>query len=216
MDMIRTSNEQFHREPGVDASKTALLAEITLDNLRADGELDEKDFLDRSELLCVLGQTVLVSNCEKHQKLIDYFSDYKFQSLGIVIGARQMLEFMSGKYYRNMDGRLLAAFGEVFTRNVRLYVYPALQEGSEDLMTAQNLPVPEGVKFLYRHLLDNRQVIAIENFNPAVLHIFSREVLQQIRQGDSGWEELVPKKVAELVKEQFLFGYPCEKLEFEY
>ena len=47
MDMIKRSYEQFLKEPDVDPKKAFLLTEITMDNLCSDGELDEKDFLDR-------------------------------------------------------------------------------------------------------------------------------------------------------------------------
>lgn len=216
LDMIKASFRQFRQEPDVDPTKTYLLTEITMDNLTAEGELDEKDFLDRATLLNALGQTVIISNCEEHQKLIAYLTDYRVQKLGLVLGVQFLLELINEKYYQNMDGRLLAAFGELFTRNVKIYVYPAMQEGSADLMAAENVPVPEGVKFLYRHLLDNRQIVDVEGFNPNILHIFSKQVLRMLRAGESGWEAMVPPKVAQLIKEQFLFGYPCERLEFEY
>ena len=127
-----------------------------------------------------------------------------------------MLKVISEKFYQNMDGRLLAAFGEMFTGNVKIYVYPAMQEGSAELMNVQNVPVPEGVKFLYRHLIDNRQIVDVEGFNPDLLHIFSKQVLSMIQAGESGWESNVPSKVAALIKEKCLFGYPSEKMEFEY
>ncbi len=216
LDMIRTGYQQFRNDIGAEAQKSFLLTEITMDNLCMDGDLDERDFLDRAILLNALGQTVVVSDCEQHQKLIAYLADYKVQQLGIVLGVRQLLEMINQKYYENLDGRLLAVFGELFTRNVRIYVYPTLQEGSAELMTAQNMPIPEGVKFLYRHLLDNRQIVDIEGFNPDLLHIFSKEVLHMLQQGETGWENQVPQKVAVEIKEKFLFGYPCERLEFEY
>ncbi len=216
LDMIKTAFQQFRNEPEVDPARSFLLTEITLDNLTAEGELDHKDFLDRAELLNALGQTVMISNCEEHQRLINYLADFKVQQLGLVLGVQILSDILNDKYYQNMDGRLLAAFGELFTRNVKIYVYPALQEGSAELMDAGNMPVPEGVKFLYRHLLDNRQIVPVENFNPDILHIFSKLVLQMLRQGDPGWESMVPPRVAKLIKEQYLFGYPCERMEFEY
>lgn len=216
VDMTKKGFDQFRHEPQVDVAKTFVLSEITMGNLTAEGTLDEKDFLDRTELLCALGQTVIISSCEEYQQLINYLSEYKIQHLGIVLRAHRLLEFLSEKYYQNSDGSLLAAFGEVFTRNVRIYAYPSHQEGSEEWMVAENLPVPEGFKFLYRHLLDNRQIVDIQNCDPEVLHIFASDVLADIRQGATGWEAMTPKKVADLVKEKFLFGYPCEKVEFEY
>ncbi len=216
LDMIHKAYEQFTREPEVDPQKCALLTEITLDNLQQDGPLDEQDFLDRTELLAALGQTVVVSNCEEYPRLINYLSDYKLRHLGLVIGVRPLLELVTRKYYENMESRLLSAFGELFTKNVRFYVYPALQEGSEELMTAHNLPIPEGVKFLYRHLLDNRQICDVENYDPEILHIFSREVLHMLQTNEPGWEKLVPSKVANLIKKECLFGYPQEQLAFDY
>ncbi|MEM1320895.1 MAG: TonB-dependent receptor [Bacteroidota bacterium] len=215
-DMIKSSWEQFRAQPEVDPRKAFLLTEITLDNLCAEGELDDQDFLDRAEVLCALGQTVVVSNCEQHQKLIAYLSDYKVQNLGLVLGVHQMLEVINDKYYNNMDGQLLAAFGELFTRNVKLYAYPAMQEGSAELINCQNLPVPEGIKFLFQHLLNSKQIEDINNFDAANLHIFSKTVLQMLQANETGWEKMVPEKVAQLIKEKFLFGFPCEQMEFEY
>ncbi len=216
LDMIRKSFDQFREEDEVDARKSFLLTEITLDNLRASGGIDDKDFLDRADLLCELDQTVIVSNCEEHHRLIRYLADYKIPTMGIVIGARQLLELMNEKYYQNTDGELLEVFGKLFKKHVRFYVYPAMQEGSEELMTAENLPIPEGVKFLYKHLLDNNQIVNIGKYNPNILHIFSASVLQMINNDVDEWEKMVPRKVADAIKEKCLFGYPSERLEFEY
>ena len=215
-DMLKKGFEQFRNEAKVDARRSFLLTEITLENLCAPGELDEQDFLDRSEILTFLGQTVVISNCEKYKNLIDYLSDYKAQNIGIVIGVRELLELISETYYHNQDGRLLEAFGEVFTRNVRFYVYPAFQEGSEELITAKNLPVPEGIKFIYKHLIDSRQIIDYDQFDSDILHIFSKDVLQKIKHDEAGWEEMVPAKIATLIKQKQLFGFPVQKMEFEY
>jgi hypothetical protein len=37
-----------------------------------------------------------------------------------------------------------------------------------------------------------------------------------IQSDEPGWEEYVPEKVATVIKEKFLFGYPCQRLEFAY
>ncbi len=216
MDMIKSAYQQFRNEPDVDVKKTYLLTEITLSNLMADGELDEKDFLDRAELLNALNQTVIISNCEEHPQLVNYLADYRINKIGLVLGVQFLLELVNSKYYENIDGRLLSAFGELFTKNLKMYVYPIMQEGSEELMTAQNMPVPEGVKFLYFHLLESQHIVDIEGFDPNILHIFSKEVLSLIRTGNASFEKLVPPKVATLVKEKYLFGYPLEQKEFEY
>lgn len=216
MDMIKASYKQFRTEGSVDPKRTFLLTEITLDNLRSAGELDEQDFLDRAELLNTMGQTVVISDCEQHHKMVHYLADYRVQQIGFVLGIRELLELINRMYYENLDGRLLAVFGQLFSRNVKFYVYPALQEGSGELITAQTLPIPEGVKFLYKHLLDNRQIVDVAGFDPNVLHIFSKEVLFMLQNMQEEWESMVPTQVANLIKEKYLFGYPVEQLEFEY
>lgn len=215
-DMLETGYAAFRDDPSIDPAKSALVTELTLNNLKESAGLEERDYLDRVRLLNALGQTVLISNYEKHDDLLAYLSEYKVPKLGIVLGVQQLLELITDKYNNNLDGRLLAAFGEIFTRNVKIYVYPAQQQGSADLMRAGNVPIPEGVKFLYRHLLDNGQVVDIEGFDPEVLHIFSTDVLERIENGGKDWEKMVPERVAELIKQDCLFGYPSETLEFSY
>ena len=216
VDMIKASWEQFRNEPDVEPRNTFLLTEITMDNLCAPGELNEKDFLDRADVLCAMKQTVVISNCEEHQKLIAYLTNYKVRRIGLVLGVRQILELITQKYYDNMDGRLLAAFGELFTRNVKVYVYPTMQEGSAELMKVENIPVPEGIKFLYRHLLGSNQIVDVKNYNSEILHIFSKTVLQMIQTNEEGWDKMVPPKIAALIKEKCLFGFPYKQMEFEY
>ena len=214
--MLRAGYQQFRASEGIDPSKSFLLTELTLDNLQSSAELNERDFLHRAILLNELGQTVVLSNYGRYGDLIDYLGLYKVSPVGIVMGVNELLDLIAAKYHENQDGALLAAFGEIFTRHVKIYVYPAQQQGSADLMTAENVPVPEGVKFLYRHLLDSGQIVDIKEYQGEHLHIYSKKVLAEIEAGEDGWENEVPERVAQLIKGRNLFGYPSEKLAFEY
>ena len=217
-DMIQSAFEQFRANPKVDARRSFLLTEITLSNLKGSHRdiVDDQDFLDRAELLNAMGQTVVISDCDNYRELTAYLAEYKVPLMGFVIGVRELLDMITQRFYDNMDGTLLSAFGELFARTVQFYVYPAQQEGSAELMTAVNLPIPEGLRFLYQHLLENKQIVDIEHYNPNVLHIYSKRVLEMIAQSEPGWEQMVPAKVANLVKEKCLFGYPAQRMEFEY
>lgn len=205
-DMIKNAYEQFRAEPDVDPEKTFLLTEISLDNLQAEGTLDERDFIDRADMLCELGQTVVVSNYAQHKKLIAYFSDYKVQRIGLAMGVRKLRNILNETCERHPDN-LLGAFGELFPRNVRFYVYPARNPESEQLITAQNLDVPKDIHFLYHYLLDNRNIVDIQHFNSDILDIYHKDVLKMIQEDIPGWEEKVPEEVARLIKEKRLFGY---------
>lgn len=216
MDMLKKAYQQFRSEDDIDERKTFVMAELTLDNLSSEGSLDYKDFLDRAKLLNALGQTVMITNNPSLHKMVEYFSEFKVPQVGVVLGVQVLLELINNKYSENMDGRLLAAFGELFAKNVRIYVYPAMQEGSAELMTTANMPIPDGLKFLVRHLIENHQIADVKDVKQEYLQIFSKEILKQIQCGELGWEQYVPTKVAKLVKTEFLFGFPTEQLEFEY
>lgn len=63
------------------------------------------------------------------------------------------------------------------------------------------------MKELYKFFKYNGKVVDIENFNPDILNIFSRDVLHMIEAGETGWEELIPEGVATIIKDKALFGY---------
>lgn len=217
MDMIRSASTHFRSEPHINAADTFVMTELAMESLCAEtGTVDEQDYLDRVDLLNHLGQMVILTNCDNYLKLIQYLTDYRIGHLGLVMEARPLLSLLNGKYERNKDGRLLTSFGEIFTRGVTTYVFPELKEGSGELMTSENLPIPEGLSYLYRHLLEHRHIVDVKGFSESLLHIRSSDVLRQIKEDEPGWEKLVPDKVERYVREKGLFGYPMQKMEFEY
>jgi hypothetical protein len=60
---------------------------------------------------------------------------------------------------------------------------------------------------LYAHLLENHSIAAIVGYDAAIMDIFSRDVLNKIQTGESGWERMVPEKAAAIIKERHLFGF---------
>ena len=69
-----------------------VIFEITLSNLMSDGQIDEKDFMDRALLLCSLGHTVMISNFKEYYKLVDYFSNYTTSQLALTMGVNNFVE----------------------------------------------------------------------------------------------------------------------------
>ena len=217
-DMIQSGTEQFRNDVD-DASKVIQLTEITLQNLNRATELDEideVDFLHRADLLAELDQTVVLTQLEDHTELIKYLKDFKVNTVGLIIGVRDLMEIIHKKYKDDKSGNHLEPFGKMFKGNAKFYVYPAHQEGSSEIMTSENMPVPEDIKFLFKYLTEIKQIVDIKNYNEDILHIFSWRVLQKIRLDEKGWEQDVPHKVAELIKKENLFGFPVKNLEFKY
>jgi hypothetical protein len=207
-DVIDSSYQQFKSETNLPDDKLNLMMEMTMEYLKGESaEFDEKDFLDRADMLSTLGYNVLLSDCDNHQMLINYLSDYKIANLGLVIGARELQKIITDKYNNNQDGRLLVAFGELFSQNIKIYAYPAQNEMNKEIMTATNMEVPDGIKFLYKYLLDSKQIVPVYAFNKDILHIYPFNVLQDIQENKTGWESNVPQVLVDMIKEKGLFGY---------
>ncbi|MFV0247396.1 MAG: TonB-dependent receptor [Tenacibaculum sp.] len=207
MDMFEKSKELFLTEKKVDPEKTKIIFEITLSNLKAEGEINERDFLDRAELLCSLGQNVMITNYQEYFKLIEYFSEFSRERMGLTIGVNNLIQIFDEKYYRNLSGGILEAFGKLFYRDLKIYLYPYKKEVTDEYLNSENLKVHPRIKELYKFFKNNGRLVDIKDFNPEVLHIFSRKVLQMIKNSESGWEEMLPKGVSETIKEKRLFGY---------
>ncbi len=207
MDMYKKSYEIFIREQKVEEDRTVVVFEITLSNLRAEGEIDEEDFMDRARLLCSLGQTVMISNFQEYYKLVEYFSEYTKERMALTMGVNNLVDIFDEKYYRHLSGGILEAFGKLFYKDLKVYCYPMIDPDTGLTNTSNTLKVHPRMKGLYKFFKYNGKVVDIFDYDEEVLHIFSRDVLQKIATGEEGWEELLPKGIAELIKEQGLFDY---------
>ncbi|MDA9263817.1 TonB-dependent receptor [Saprospiraceae bacterium] len=206
-DVFMSGFNQFIAEESVDPEKAYIITELTMDYLfRETGRIEVEDFVNRADLLCALGHKVIISNCNDHQALINYMNYYRVLNLGLVIGVKELQQIITEKYEQNQDGRLLVAMGELFTRHIKVYAYPK-KDVDDTLITAANMSVPEGIKFLYKHLLDSKQIKDIKIFNKEQLSILPWEVRESIASGKSNWEKKVPMKVKNVIKKKSLFGY---------
>ncbi|MBT8257818.1 MAG: TonB-dependent receptor [Bacteroidia bacterium] len=211
MDMYERSLDMFLKETRVNPEKTQVVFEITLSNLKAEGEIDEQDFMDRAKLLCSLGQTVLISNFKEYYKLVEYFSQYTKNRMGLAMGVNNLVEIFDEKYYRHLSGGILEAFGKLFFKDLRVYLYP-MQNDDESVTNSETLKVHPRMKELYKFFKYNGKVVDITDFNPNILSIFSRKVLKKISKGEEGWDDMLPKGIAEIIKKQSLFGCETEEI----
>jgi hypothetical protein len=207
IDMFNKSYEMFLRENRVDEERTLTIFEITLSNLRAEGEIDEQDFMDRARLLCSLGHTVMISNFQEYYKLVEYFSNYTRARMGLTMGVNNLVDIFDEKYYRHLSGGILEAFGKLFFKDLKVYLYPLRDPETGEFTNSENLKVHPRMKELYKFFKYNGKVVDIENFDPNISNVFSREVLQMIEKGQSGWEDMLPEGVAEIIKEKELFSH---------
>ncbi len=211
MDMYQKSLDMFLKENKVDEDKTQVIFEITLSNLRAEGEIDEQDFMDRARLLCSLGQTVLISNFQEYYKLVEYFSQYSKARMGLAMGVNNLVDIFDEKYYRHLSGGILEAFGKLFYKDLRVYLYP-MENEDNTLTTSDNLKVHPRMKELYKFFKYNGKVVDITDYDKNTLNVFSRKVLKMIANGDNGWQKMLPEGVSKLITEKSLFGCETEEV----
>lgn len=212
LDMIAHGTEQFLKEDGVREDNLSVIFELTLKDLTVDGKISDKDFIDRAELLESLGYTVMISNYLKHYKMLDYLATIaRGQKMGVIAGIYNLHTIFDERYYDNLPGGLLEAFGIGFGHNVKMYVYPALNVDTGELYTLDQLTIPKHLRGLVQFLQDNNKLEAISNFDPEALKILSDDVLSKIRAGITSWEQDVPENVVKAIKYYELFGYDKKK-----
>jgi len=207
IDMFEKSFEIFSKEENVDTLKTEVIFEITLSNLRAEGEIDEKDFMDRAKLLCTLGHTVMISNFKEYYRLIDYFSKYTKEQVGLTMGVNNFVDIFDEQYYQDLSGGILEAFGKMFYNNLKVYLYPMIHEKSGEVVNSNNLKLHPRMKDFYKFFKYNGKIVDIFDYEQNYLSIFSREILRNIKHNKEGWDDQLPNGIAELIRKEKMFGY---------
>jgi len=207
MDMVRCAHDRFAAEPEVQEKPVVQLMEIAMSNLLSAGEIDLGDFLARADVLGAVGKTVLISDYFEYYRLAAYLTRYTTEPIAVTMGVASLLDLFNEKYYTGLEGGILEAFGKLFTKDLRLYVYPLRDHVTGLLKTVENIEIPGTLNHLFRHLVEQGRIKQLDNVDESVLHIFSRDVLKRIKEHDSAWEGMVPDEVAAMVKSRQLFGY---------
>lgn len=214
VDMFENGLELFLKDTGGKPEDTVILFEITIANLKASGGIDERDFLDRVDVLAKLGYTVMISIFSEYYRVVEYFASYKVRYIGIAMGVNNLVMVFDEDYYKNLSGGILEAFGKFFRKDMRVYLYPYKDPQTHELLSSENLIISENLKELFKYFKLNKRIVDIKNYNPDHAEIYSREILNKIANQENGWENQLPDGVAEMIKERGMFGYK-EDIEFE-
>jgi len=211
MDMLHIGLERFtkdlSRKNPQESKNIISLNEITLNNLSSDGNIDHSDFLSRVDLLGNLGQYVMISNYSEYYRLISYLTRFTKKQIGVILGGKSLQYIFQEKYYKDLTGGILEAFGILFAKNIKLYVYPFLNSDNE-LTTSNNLEINQSLKYLYQHLLSSHFLQDLKGYHTDYLHIYSKEVIKMIQEGNLEWKKNVPEEIAKIIQSKKLFG--CE------
>ena len=206
-DIINTSLELFKKDEDYQPGNTLSFSEISLNNLLNEGVLDEMDFLERVNMLNDIGQSVMISDVQEYYKLVELFSQFKIKKLRLVMGVPSLISVFDSSYYRDLGGGTLEAMGKLFPSNIKLYIYPTLDQEGKKLITSRDLVLDGATKHLYEYLLEQRFILDIKSNMSDQLRVKSIEVSRMISENNPEWEKYVPMVVAETIKKKKLFGY---------
>ncbi|KAA3652361.1 MAG: TonB-dependent receptor [Proteobacteria bacterium] len=212
VDMMCAGQKQFCQLEAVNENEIVSLAEITMNSLASGDNVDGADFLARIDLLASQGYTVMISDYLRFFRLRAYLRRYTQKPIGIVLSVRDFAFLFDEQYYEGMEGGILEAFGKLFPDNTHVYVYPSRPRGGNeaDLVTLDNVQVPEKLRHLLAYLKVNDKLLAVKPHDDGHLHIDVSEVLSGLRRGRGEWEADVPEAVAQRIMADALLGFDTE------
>jgi hypothetical protein len=208
INMLQSARAQFAKHLHQPEDSIVELAEITMRNLLTEqGDVDPRDFLARADVLAAAGKTVLISDYFEYYRLVKYLRRSTAGAIAIVLGAGSLIPLLDEKYYADLGGGILEAFGQLFQRDVTVYVYPWRDPATGKLNTVETLDVADELNKLYGYLVERGSIAQLENYDPGLLSIFTPDVLRRIKEGDASWETMVPREIAEVIKQRGYFDY---------
>ncbi|MGC9941212.1 MAG: hypothetical protein ABSE48_05215 [Verrucomicrobiota bacterium] len=207
LDMLERGQEQFVREKCAPGDQPVVLFEMTLRQLQVGDAIDHQDFLDRVDTLGALGKPVLISNFLRYHRLVTYLSRQTDKPIGLPIGLVRLRDVFDEKFYTDLPGGLMESLGQLFKNGAKLYVYPSLDKKTGKLTTVETMEVAPHLRHLYAHLVENKFIENIVNYDPDALKIYSSDVLAKIHAGDESLTKIIPAPIFEIIRSKKLFGW---------
>jgi hypothetical protein len=213
VDMMSCALAQFVQEPANKDKDILVVTEMTLNNLVEGDAINTQDFLDRVDILGTLNRPVLITNFGEFYRLANYLQRYTSEMVGLVMGVPTLRHIFEEKYYANLAGGILESFGRLFKNDLKLYVYPVLEQNTGAVISAGNLLVSPRLQHLYNFLIENQHIQSIRDYKPNNLRIFSRDVYRRMHEGDPTWLDDVPPGVGLMICQRRLLGYHPAKFQ---
>ncbi len=179
--------------------------EMTMLSLQENGDLEEKDFLDRVDTITELGYNVLLSNFNLFYQLKNYLRTCTQETIAMVVGATLLDKILDANHYIDLEGGILEAFSRLFDKKSLMLVFPF--KDNQTCLTSKSY-FPEGsTTHLYKYLMETGHIVDIANCDDVDTSIHSEDVRKMLENKDKGWETLVPSQVRDLIIRKKLFGY---------
>jgi len=202
LDILNLAMEQFKKDHSL--TEVIPLLEITMAHLKKDGEkISRKDFLDRVDTLSHLGFRVMISDLDYYYRVKKSLRKITSEPIGLVIGGNHLEYFFEEDNYEHMRGGIFEAASKLFDPKVTVYVFPyKTAETCTSLKSYITDPVSQNLLDYLQGRSNLKELSDCDDIESSVL---SSQVRDLLKSGDSGWKELVPAKVKELIESKGLF-----------
>lgn len=211
MDILETARKRFETTC-MDSEKDILpIMEISMHNLMEDSQVCLEDFVSRAEVVSTTGCIVMVSDFREHHRLVAYLSRYTHEPIGLAMGLATLRSLFEESFYEDLDGGILENFGRIFKDRNQLLIYPLKNPVNCKIENLDHVAFEGSLEHLFRYLVDRNCIVKLEGVAHHHLDIQSPDVLKMIECGDAQWVEMVPPCVANIIRDQSLFGYKPRK-----
>jgi hypothetical protein len=168
--MLNKAVDQFKRTENVKEENLSVLIEVLLSNVltpeASSNDIDLQAIAARAEEMCKTGNTVIVSNFARHNKLAKYLDRCKPKSVGISTNINNLkFVFNSSNFGENYSSMLLSYVSDMFSKNVKLFAYPFLDKKTNAVITSANMPVTPDAKPLFDFLILNGYITDIKEYS---------------------------------------------------
>jgi hypothetical protein len=199
--MMSRGAEQFRTIIGDGESAPIELYELSLQNVRAEERFDVKDYCTRVDIMNELGKTVMVSNTPEFYRLAAHIRRSTSEPIAIVLSTALLRDLFNKRYYEDLPGGMLEAFGRLMKLGINLLVYPVLT-GSK-VITLENLELEcNDLHLLLCYLKADKHLQELACPAPQAQFI---DVSELLAQGDPRWEQYVCPEVAHLIRSKRAF-----------
>ncbi len=188
-DMIEKSLGRMATDFNESSKDVQILAEISTSTFNEE-KYETDDYLARISLLNKLNYNVLITNYTHFSKLNIYLKSIGVKNIGIVLGIFNFVQ-MFNDAYKEVEGGVLVSLGEMLEGSVKIYVYPSLED--EQLVTLKDIQLTGNSRHLLNYILDSNKVEALADYDPNLIHIYSKAVANLISSGNKEWKVMVPK-----------------------
>ena len=134
----------------------------------------------------------MVTNITHFHRISTLLNQYTNEPVAIALSIGLLNELFKEKW-ADIPGGILASIGLCFVNKTKFYVTPWINRKTGEYVTAGTYIAPEKYQYLYKHLLDNGDIISVPYFNQKLLFRTPRDIVRLINDGDDSWKEYVPE-----------------------